>query len=124
MTEAFPHIAIVDDEFLIAVDAEYLIKEALECRTTLIRPDQVAHWTDRDLSKLDLCLVDLPLRAAGATAMASRLEGLKVPFLFTSVSEQLRRGVQTFQGIPVIMKPYDGEVLVAAIRTMLGSARS
>lgn len=121
MTDTNPHIAIVEEEFLIAVDAEYLIREKMACRTTLARPDQLARWTDRELSGLDLCLMDVPMRAERVLAIAQRLRALGKPLLFTSVSELHRHGIETFEGVPVIMKPYDGEHLLAVIAAMLSA---
>ncbi|HVK90945.1 MAG TPA: hypothetical protein VM468_05990 [Mycoplana sp.] len=123
MNNILPHVAIVEDEFLIAVDAEYLIRQALDCRVSLVRPDQFDRWTDADLSTLDICLLDVPLDATRAIASGQRLKRLGRPLLFTTVSEFHRRGIETFDGIPVVMKPYDGAKLLGAVEHVLPGFR-
>ncbi|MDF1634385.1 hypothetical protein [Mycoplana sp. MJR14] len=122
MSKAHPHVAIVEQEFLIAVDAEYLISEALDCRVTIAREDEMMRWTPSDLAALDLCLIDLPTEATGALALAARLEEIGVAFAFTSASDLHRSGAPAFEGVPVVMKPYD-DVLLAVVRQMLADAR-
>ncbi|NVP56644.1 hypothetical protein [Mycoplana rhizolycopersici] len=119
MNKAYPHIAIVEEEFLIAVDAEFLINSTFECRVSNIRPNQFERWTDSDLAALSLCLVDLSVRSMSGADGTLRLKRLGVPLIFTSVSEAHRSGVAPFDGAPVIMKPYADEVLLAAVGRML-----
>lgn len=116
-----PRIAVVEEEFLIALDAEFLIGQTLHGRVHTVRPDQFARWTDSDLSAIDLCLIDVPMQAEQAAATARRLVRLGTPFIFTTVSEEYRHGVEGFNGTPVLMKPYDGEILLAVVTTMLRS---
>lgn len=123
MSKAHPHIAIVEQEFLIAVDAEYLISEALDCRVTIIREDEMNHWTPSDLAALDLYLIDLPNEATRALALAAQLKQIGVAFAFTSASDLHRRGVPAFEGVPVVMKPYDDGVLLAVVRQKLADVR-
>ncbi len=119
MNKAYPHIAIVEEEFLIAVDAEFLISSAFECRVSIIRPNQFELWADSDLAALNLCLVDLSVRSISVTDGVRRLKRLKVPLIFTSVSEAHRSGVAPVDGAPVIMKPYADEMLLAAVGRMI-----
>ena len=123
MSKAYPHIAIVEQEFLIAIDAQYLIGEALECRVTIIRPDELERWATTDLPAFDLCVLDLPIEATRTLALASRLQGLGIPFAFTSVSERNGRAVSAFDDVPVITKPYGHGVLLSVVRHMLPDAR-
>lgn len=123
MSKAYPQIAIVEEEFLIAVDAEYLISEGLECRVSIVRPDEMERVADEELSLLDLCLVDLPIDAGRGLALALRLRKLGVACAFTSVSEVHRHGVAGFEQVPVVMKPFDGETLLAVVRTLLDAPR-
>ncbi|PTM97401.1 hypothetical protein [Mycoplana dimorpha] len=119
MNKVLPHVGIVEQEYLIAVDAEFLIRQALDCRVSLIRPDQFDRWTDTDLSTLDICLLDVPFDPTQAIASGQRLRRLGRPILFTTVSEFHRRGIETFDGVPVVMKPYDGDKLLGAVQRVL-----
>ena len=119
MDQSHPHILIAEREFLIALDAEFLIKSALECRTTLDRPEQLDQWNSAALADVDLCLLDVPLDGTRITARVERLVAEGVPLLFTTVGEVHRDGVQGFEIIPVVMKPLDAEALVTMVKARL-----
>lgn len=111
-----PHIVVAEREFLIALDAEYLIKAALDCRITLLRPEQLDQWDAAALADIDLCLYDVPLDAGSVTARIRRLIDAGVPLLFTAVLDVHPEGIDGFAGIPVARKPFDGEGLAAQVR--------
>lgn len=119
MNKIRPQITIVEGEFLIALDAEYLIKSSLECQVSLVRIEQLDALEDRELKAIDLCLLDVPLDPSDALARARRLQDCGVRMLFTTVSEFHRHGVAGHEETPVVMKPFEGEKLVAAVRALL-----
>lgn len=119
MEPSIPHILIAEREFLIALDAEYLIKAALDCRITLLRPEQLDQWDEAALADVDLCLLDVPLDATRIVARIERLVEAGVPLLLTTVADIHVGGVEGFEIIPVARKPYDGETLVALVRGRL-----
>lgn len=123
MEPSLPHILIAEREFLIALDAEYLIKAALDCRISLLRPEQLDQLEAAALADIDLCLLDVPLDATRITARIERLIEARVPLLFTTVGEIHRNGVAGFEIVPVARKPYDGETLVALVRARLRQGR-
>lgn len=119
MDRSIPHIVIAEREFLIALDAEYLIKSAFDCRITLLRPEQLDQWDETALAGIDLCLLDVPLDATRITARVRRLIEARVPLLFTTVADIHIRGVEGFEIIPIARKPYDDEALTALVRGRL-----
>ena len=122
MEPSTPHILIAEREFLIALDAEYLIKSAFDCRITLIRPEQLDQWDDAMLAGVDLCLLDIPLDATRAIARIRRLIEARVPLLFTTVADIHTRGIAGFEIIPIARKPYDRETLAALVAERLRQA--
>ena len=119
MEPSIPHILIAEREFLIALDAEYLIKAALDCRVTLLRPEQIDQWGGTALADVALCLLDVPLDAGQVAPRIERLVAAGVPLLLTTVCEMHHGGVAGFEAVPVVAKPYDGEVLAASVRAGL-----
>jgi hypothetical protein len=119
MEASVPHVVIAEREFLIALDAEYLIKAALDCRISMVRPEQLDQWDEALLAQIDLCLLDVPLDATRITTRIERLIAAGVPLLFTTVGEIHINGVAGFEAIPVARKPYDGETLAALAKARL-----
>lgn len=119
MEPFLPDIVIAEREFLIALDAEYLIKTALDCRISLLRPEQLDAWDEAALSTIDLCLLDVPFDATLITARIERLVEARVPLLFTTATDIHVRGVLGFEAIPVVRKPYDGETMMALVNARL-----
>ena len=119
MTPTLPHILIAEREFLIALDAEYLIKSAMDCRVSLIRPEQLDQWEAGAFADVDLCLLDVPVDASRIAGKVRRLQDHAVPVVFTTVSDIHRSGVERFGSVPVIMKPYDAHVLAETVAAHL-----
>jgi len=122
MKTDLPHILIAEPEFLIALDAEYLIKAAFDCRVTLQRPEQVDHWDSTALADVDLCLLDVPGETAETLARIRRLVDKGVPLLLTTVSEAHQKGVAGFETLPVATKPFEADTLLAMVRAQLHRA--
>lgn len=119
MDQFLPHIVIAEREFLIALDAEYLIKAALDCRITLLRPEQLDQWDDAALAQIDLCLLDVPLEARRIMPRIERLMAAGVPLVFTTITDSHPDGIAGFPGISVARKPFDGEALAGLVRERL-----
>lgn len=115
MNSSSPHILVVEEEFLIALDAEYLIATSMDCRVSLLRPLQVDDLDNIDLAVFTLCLLDVPLEPARALGRARRLRAAGVTVIFTTVSEAHRHGVDGMPDAAVVMKPFDRDALLAAI---------
>jgi DNA-binding response OmpR family regulator len=119
MEQSLPHIVIAEREFLIALDAEYLIKAALDCRITMLRPEQLDQFDTAALADVDLCLLDVPMDSSRVTARIERLIADGVPLLFTTVADIHANGVDGFEIVPIVRKPFDGETLVALVQSRL-----
>lgn len=119
MDHAIPHILIAEREFLIALDAEYKIKSSLACRTTLLRPEQLDGWDSSALAHVDLCLLDVPFDPSNVLQRIKRLIDEGVPLLLTSVCEIHQDGVEGFEAIPLVTKPFDDDSLLEQVRARL-----
>ena len=118
MNTTSPHILIEEEEFLIALDADYLIATALECRVSLLRPLQLDELEDPALGDYTLCLLDVPLDPKHAIERARRLRSAGVRVVFTTVSEAHRHGIDSMKDIVVVMKPFERDALLAAVGTV------
>jgi DNA-binding response OmpR family regulator len=113
-------ILIVEDEPMLAMDLEFLLKrlgcEIAGIASRLDRATQMA----RDL-ECDGAVLDLNLDGASAKAVADVLTGRGIPFIFaTGYGDRTLGG--RFKGVPVVEKPYDPHAIKCALEAVLAAA--
>lgn len=115
-------VLVVEDEFLIAMDLDGLLREA---GFQVLGPDaSVADALDRiAMDRPDAAVLDVSLRGERVTPVAEALRLLKVPFVLTSAY-----GADDLAGEPSLAmarnlgKPTSANDLVQALRQLLESA--
>ncbi len=118
MNDEHPHIVIVDDEFLVALDAEAILKGSGNYRVTLARTSDFEKLAGA-LEEVNVFLLDLHPRNQTALSYAHHVKTRNIPMVFVSVSLEYSQGVPGFEGIPVVMKPYDVKLLAGAVEAVL-----
>lgn len=111
---------VVENEYLIGIDAGQLLKEAFDCEVALATVAELAQVVGSsfwDVVVLDAAGTDAD--AAHAELALSRASAL----VFLSAYNHLARGVPGLDQWPVVMKPFSLETLVEAVRTALGRVR-
>lgn len=110
-----PHFLVAESEYLIAMEAERLLRELLPCEVTIVNPRDAAACAAIAWETVSLALLDTGFlfEEGGALAEAARRHG--VPVAFTTASTAYARGVPGFPGTPVLGKPFDPERFAAAI---------
>ncbi len=114
-----PHILVADPEYIIAMEAERILHDLLDCDVTIINPHRcgertVSEWADYGLVMLDtgICLGEIQ-------AIAERLRQQGIPMAFTTAHQAFAHGVPGFPDTPVLAKPYGPEQFAAAILPLL-----
>lgn len=107
-----PKILILESEYLIALDAERILKEAFPCDIVICRPD-MAQVSTR-LKDCDLALVDVGPSPVQSARIARRLCQSGMAVILSCVGRRASR-----RNVTIIQKPYDEETLVAMVRSRL-----
>jgi CheY-like chemotaxis protein len=111
-------VLLVEDEYLIALDAEELLKglgvKAVETVATFERAQERAEAGEFDIAVLD---VNLNGRKSFPIAQAIRERG--IPVVFASGYELRDRGLPELDDIICVTKPYTGERLKAGLLAAL-----
>ncbi|MEJ8574394.1 response regulator [Microbaculum marinum] len=100
---AVPHILIVEDDLIIALDIECIVLEALDAKTTVVSSVETAlpHLDE----EIDFAFLDIDVRDGKTFGLAERLQDRGIPFTFVSGSNRARLP-DMLQGSPFIAKPY------------------
>lgn len=106
------HILIVDQEYLVAMEAERILQERGGYRTRIAMPWQMANALQE--AAVDLILLDSRVAAMGDHAAPVRQSG--APVVLMSFRFQDLVGVPDWPGAPVIPKPFDDEQVLQAVR--------
>lgn len=111
-------ILLVEDQMLIALDAETLLIDggAREVETS----NSVTDALDRlQEFRPDLAVLDLNLGAELSLPIAERLEQLSIPFVFATGYGDTPLIPPDMRAVPVVRKPYDADGLAMTIQQAL-----
>src|SRR4051794_24381454 len=108
-------ILVVEDEFLIALDIQRIL-EGAGVRTIVMasRLEQALEIVASG-APFDAAVLDLKLDREISTPVAERLHATRTPFVFLTGGASESGITQRFAQAPVVGKPFDGDVLLAAL---------
>ena len=113
-----PLVLLVEDQMLIAMDAEETLADHGAPRVI------VASSTAQALAKLagslpDIAVLDVNLGQETSIAVARELTRRAIPFVFASGYGDTVMLPEEFRSVPLVRKPYDGETLVPVLAELL-----
>jgi light-regulated signal transduction histidine kinase (bacteriophytochrome) len=107
-------VLLVEDQFVIALDAERLLKEAGAAEVEIAAtPDEAERLLAAH--RPDVAVLDGNLGRVTSIPVAQKLLDLGVPFILPTGYGDSQMIGEAFRRIPVVRKPYSGHSLVAAI---------
>ena len=112
---------VLDDEFLIALDIQQILENAGAARVV-----SVSNATDalealgREI-RFDVAVLDVKLSGGAGSSMsvAAALTRREIPFVFLTGLRADEVHAQSFPDAPVVEKPYQAPLLLAALRRLL-----
>jgi DNA-binding response OmpR family regulator len=117
-TSPFNAILIVEDEALVALAIEDVVRE-LGAEQVHICADVSSALEAASTGRFDCAILDVVLRDGTSVAVADQLESRGIPLLFSSGSGDSRLP-ERHRKHPLLSKPFADDVLKATIRTILG----
>ena len=122
--DSSPRILIVEDESLVALDEEALVRSlGFEVLGPVGHLEEALHIVATE--RIDGAVLDIHLDGnatsyplAADYPLAAELEIRRIPFLFVTGTDKAGLA-QLFPGAAVIRKPYDPEALRVAIKRMM-----
>lgn len=106
-------LLVIDSHYLVAMEAEQVLADAFGCSVIIGMPRDVDSLIER--GDFDVALIETDLVLPEHGGRIQRLLEAGAGFVFTSVDSKHRSGVPGFEGIPVVLKPFDDEKLAEAV---------
>lgn len=113
-----PHIMIVEDQMLIALDLEStLIERGIQVAAICASAAQALQTLDRFTP--DAVVLDFVLRGGNALPVAQTLRDRGIPFIFATGFSDSGGVPSAFADIPVVSKPYEARAVFEALNLVL-----
>jgi len=111
-------ILVVEDEPLVAMLAAEILRDAQALHVATAN-DETSARAILDIGGIDAAVMDVNLWGAPSFAIATRLRGQKIPFVFaTGYGDQLRLP-DDLVNVPIVTKPFPpGELVAALLKVM------
>jgi light-regulated signal transduction histidine kinase (bacteriophytochrome) len=109
-------ILMVEDQFVIALDAESLLREAGAAVVDIAATPPEAERL-LAVSRPDVAVLDVNLGRVTSLKVAEKLTELGVPFIFATGYGDGRMIGEGFRDVPVVRKPYSAQSLLGAIES-------
>ncbi len=113
------HVLLVEDQTLIALDTEGLLRE-LGAHTvdTFINAETALAWLASAVP--DVAVLDINLGASSSFSIAEEIQRRKKPFIFTTGYGEGFDVPDAFQNVPIVHKPYTRDALAQAFLVCFG----
>jgi len=107
-------ILVIEDEPLVAMLAEEILREA-QAQHVATANDEPSARAILDIGAIDAAVIDVNLWGAPSFEIAARLRGQRIPFVFaTGYGDQARLPIN-LADVPIVTKPFPPGELVAAL---------
>lgn len=111
-------VLLVEDEFLIALDAEQILKDLGVEDVEVIASWDAAKKRAED-GQFDLAVLDVNINGQLSFPIADIIRGRGIPFVFASGYELRNRSLSDLGGTVCVTKPYTKDRLKDALSTAL-----
>jgi CheY-like chemotaxis protein len=113
-------ILIVEDEILIALTAQDMLTDAGANVVIATRAAEAADHLSGS-HPFDAAIIDLNLGNGCDSSVAAIAVGRDIPVVFATGYSRVTDLPPVFTGVPIVSKPYTGDMLVSALRLAMGS---
>lgn len=115
-------VLVVDTEYLIAMDAERILTEALCCQVFVATPARFCAGLVDD-RRFDVAVVDAGPQPIVAQALVDSVVGCGIPVVLSSTFREFASTIPALAGFPLVLKPYDENRFIETI-VAAGNART
>jgi len=106
---------VIEDEFLIAIEAQRILEAAGAREVVLVARVDEALAALEQPGSFDLAVLDIVLGRESSDRIAAALTERRIPFVYGTGMGAPGGPPGAFRHVPVVEKPYTGETLLAGI---------
>lgn len=106
-------ILIVDPEYLVALDGQQVLSDALGCVAEIAMPRDYPNVLEN--GQFDIVVIDVRVIQDDVAEAARRMQAAGVKVVFSSLSHANANGFPSWPDVPVVLKPFDDRTLVRAV---------
>lgn len=110
-------VLLLEDQLVIALDAEEMLKSAGISKVTTVSTAEEALRRIAD-GGLDFAILDVNLGSGNSLVVANELAGIGLPFVFATGYGDSVMIPESLRGTPMVRKPYTIEGLIAAMASV------
>lgn len=114
-------VLIVDPEYLVALDGEQVLSDALECDVQIAMPRD--YHAALENKRFDVVLIDVRVVQDDVADAARRIAAAGANAVLSSLSHVNANGFAAWSGVPVVLKPFDDKTLIEAVKNAATSGR-
>ncbi|MGF9563172.1 hypothetical protein [Neorhizobium sp. JUb45] len=107
-------VLIVDPEYLVALDGEQVLSDALECDVQIAMPRD--YHAALETHRFDVVLIDVRVVQDDVADAAQRIAAAGANVVLSSLSHVNANGFAAWPGAPVVLKPFDDKTLIEAVK--------
>ena len=124
MLSSKPHLLVADPEYIIAMEAERILHELVDCDVTIVNPHRASERLSLGWTGFALVLLDTGLDLDDTRVIAELLQRQGIAVVFTTANQDHVRGVPGFPTTPVIAKPFGPEQFAKSVLPLLMQGRT
>ena len=114
-------VLIVDPEYLVALDGEQVLSDALGCDVEIaMARDYPAILENR---RFEVVLIDVRIIQDNVSDAARRIGATGAKVVLSSLSHMNANGFAPWPDAPVVLKPFDDKTLIDAVKNAATSDR-
>lgn len=115
-------VLIVDPEYLVALDGEQVLSDALGCIVEIAMPRDYPDILEN--RHFDVVLIDVRIIQDDVADAARRIAATGAKVVLSSLSHMNANGFAKWPDVPVVLKPFDDKTLIETVKNAATSDRS
>jgi DNA-binding NarL/FixJ family response regulator len=114
-------VLIVDPEYLVALDGEHVLSDALGCNVEIAMPRDYPAILENH--RFDVVLIDVRVIQDNVADAARLIGAAGARVVLSSLSHVNANGFAQWPDVPVVLKPFDDSTLIEAVKNAATSDR-
>jgi len=122
MSQTLLRVLVVDNEYLIALDVERILRDAFNCEVVITTRAKSISILQKE--RFNVVLLDTAGALETLQAEVDAVMACGANLAFSTTCDEFAQGMPGFPGMVVLLKPYRDEILISVIGSFIKPAAS